>query len=118
MNAAELLAELESLGIRVEADGDRLRYHPRSAATSDVLDRLKTHKAALLAVLRPSPAENLALPADATEATVMPTSAVCRCGSTKWRDVPIHGGQTIRRDCARCGRFIDFPIWHGNDTGQ
>jgi hypothetical protein len=39
--------------------------------------------------------------------------AVCRCGSTQWRDVPIHGGQSIRRDCARCGRFLSFPLWYG-----
>jgi hypothetical protein len=39
--------------------------------------------------------------------------AVCRCGSTRWRDVPIHGGRSIRRDCARCGRFLSFPLWYG-----
>ncbi|MBN2024923.1 MAG: hypothetical protein JW809_19255 [Pirellulales bacterium] len=38
---------------------------------------------------------------------------VCRCGSTTWRDVPIHNGQSVRRDCARCGRFLDFPRWYG-----
>jgi hypothetical protein len=39
--------------------------------------------------------------------------AVCPCGSTQWRDVPIHGGRSIRRDCARCGRFLSFPLWYG-----
>ena len=43
--------------------------------------------------------------------------SVCRCGSTAYLDSPIHGGQSIRRDCARCDRFIGFPIWYGNDTG-
>jgi hypothetical protein len=38
---------------------------------------------------------------------------VCPCGSTQWRDVPIHGGRSIRRVCARCGRFIAFPLWYG-----
>lgn len=118
MTAAELLAEFDRLGIRLEVDGHRLRYHPRSAATPDVLDRLRTHKAALLATLRLTSGGGPTVPVDATEATVLPPAAVCRCGSTKWRDVPIHGGQTIRRDCARCGRFIDFPLWHGNDAGQ
>lgn len=43
-----------------------------------------------------------------------PTSAkpVCRCGSATWRDVPIHDGQSVRRDCDRCRRFLDFPIWY------
>lgn len=118
MNVAELLADLDRLGIRLDADGDRLRYHPRSAATPDLLDRLRTHKAALLAILRRTPDDGPVLPVAAAEAAALPTVAVCRCGSTKWRDVPIHGGHTVRRDCGRCGRFIDFPIWYGKGTGQ
>jgi len=50
--------------------------------------------------------------------TAKPTRPVCRCGSTSWRDVPIHGGQSVRRDCGRCGRFVDFPVWHGIETLQ
>jgi len=38
---------------------------------------------------------------------------ICRCGSTEYVDHPIHGGQSLRRDCARCGRFIGFPLWYG-----
>jgi len=38
---------------------------------------------------------------------------VCRCGSTTSQDVPIHNGRSVRRDCACCGRFIEFPVWHG-----
>jgi hypothetical protein len=44
--------------------------------------------------------------------------AVCPCGSTQWRDVPIHGGRSIRRDCARCGRFIAFPLWYGRKEDE
>jgi hypothetical protein len=44
--------------------------------------------------------------------------AVCRCGSTQWRDVPIHGGRSIRRDCARCGRFLAFPLWYGRKEDE
>lgn len=39
--------------------------------------------------------------------------AVCRCGSTTWRDVAIHDGQSVRQDCARCGRFLRFTVWRG-----
>jgi hypothetical protein len=41
---------------------------------------------------------------------------VCRCGGTTWRDVPIHGGESIRRDCGRCGRFLCFPFWYGKES--
>ena len=33
-----------------------------------------------------------------------------RCGSREFRDFPIHGGASVRRDC-RCGRTLDFPVW-------
>ncbi len=46
------------------------------------------------------------------------TIKVCRCGSRTSQDVPIHGGQSSRRDCSKCGRTIDFPIWYGENTGQ
>jgi hypothetical protein len=37
----------------------------------------------------------------------------CRCGSTEFRDFPIHDGQSTRRDCGQCGRFIAFVRWYG-----
>lgn len=43
----------------------------------------------------------------------LPSKAVCPCGSTSWLDAPIHNGRTIRRNCARCGRFLGFPVWYG-----
>lgn len=51
------MADLAGRGIRLEAHGDRLRYHPRSAITPDLVDRLRDHKAELLAILRPDAAE-------------------------------------------------------------
>ena len=53
MSAADLLLDMGRLGIRLEADGERLRYFPRSALTPDLLDRLKAHKGELLATLTP-----------------------------------------------------------------
>lgn len=52
MSAADLLADLARRGVRLEAAGERLRYFPRSALTPELLDRLKAHKAELLAMLR------------------------------------------------------------------
>jgi len=118
MSPAELLMDLGRLGIRLEADGERLRYHPRSALTPDLMVRLKAHKPALLAMLRPTPAAGPALPVATRDATVKSAKPVCRCGSRTWRDVPVRGGKSVRRDCGRCGRFLDFPVWYGNDTLQ
>jgi hypothetical protein len=53
-----------------------------------------------------------------SDASARPTKAVCRCGGTTWRDIPIHGGQSVRRDCGRCGRYLDFPIWYGKGALQ
>ena len=35
-----------------------------------------------------------------------------KCSSTEYVDVPIHGGRSTRRDCRRCGAFIDFTRWY------
>lgn len=51
-NAADLLAELDALGIQLEADGERLRFRPRERMTADLAGRMKTHKAELLAAVR------------------------------------------------------------------
>lgn len=40
-------------------------------------------------------------------------TACDKCGSTEFVDVPIHDGQSIRRDCAKCSRFLGFPMWYG-----
>ena len=116
MSAAELLLDLGRLGIRLEADGDRLRYSPRSALTPDLANRLKAHKAELLAMLRPAPEAPSTAPVTASDAPAKPAKPICRCGSTTWRDVLIHGGQSTRRDRGRCGRFIEFPVWYGNSA--
>ena len=49
-------------------------------------------------------------------ATLAPAESgiVCdRCGWHEHRDVAIHDGQSVRRDCARCNRFLMFVVWHG-----
>ena len=112
---ASLLAECEAHGIRLllAGDGGLTIDAPRDALTPDLLDRLKAHKADVLAMLRPAPEAAPALPAPTSDAPAKPAKAVCRCGSTTSRDFPIHDGQSIRRDCGRCRRFLDFPVWYG-----
>jgi hypothetical protein len=42
-----------------------------------------------------------------------PAGGGCRCGSSEVVDVPIHGGQSARRECAGCGKFLTFSVWYG-----
>ena len=98
--AVDLLAHLRALGVSVGVQGDRLWYEPRSVVAPELVDRLRRHKADLLLLLG-----GVAVRCD-------------RCRSTEYRDVSIHGGRSVRRDCARCGRFLDFPVWYGVRRGS
>ena len=64
MSVAELLAELERLGIRLEVDRDRLRYFRRP----DLAARLKAHKGAILAALWSRPGARQLFPTFGLEA--------------------------------------------------
>lgn len=50
---AELLTDLQALGVVLAADGDRLRFHPRGKVTPDLLAQLRDCKAELLSMLQP-----------------------------------------------------------------
>ncbi|OHB70153.1 MAG: hypothetical protein A2V70_14835 [Planctomycetes bacterium RBG_13_63_9] len=105
---ADLLTECDARGIRLHpvGDGGLTIDAPQAALTPNMVARLKADKAELLALLRLAPAVE-----PQTMPTMKPTTKpVCRCGSTVWRDVPIHDGQSVRRDCDNCGRFIKFPV--------
>ncbi len=41
-----------------------------------------------------------------------------RCGSTDYRDVDIYNGQSVRRDCAKCLRFMGWPKWRDLALGD
>lgn len=115
-NLAELLADCDARGIWLHpaGDGGLTIDAPQAALTPDMVARLKAHKAELLALLRPAAAVQ-AQPMPTMKPTAKP---VCRCGGVAWRDVPIHDRQSVRRDCAGCWRFIDFPVWYGKPTGH
>ena len=93
MTLADLLTECAAKGIRLlPADYDRLTIDgPSHAITPEIVAGLTAHKAEILATR-------------------------CRCGSTTFRDVPIHKGRSIRRDCVRCGHFVAFLVWYGKAT--
>jgi hypothetical protein len=90
MSAAELMADLDRLGIRLEAQGDRLRFHPRSAVTPDLADRLREHKGELLALLRSPPVTSIDL-AD--------------CQHSDVEEISTFDGYLNRR-CRRCGTWL------------
>lgn len=86
-----------------------------------VLDRLEGHPLFppdLIKVLRLAEtrwvADEAAAPGQAATRAAAPARPICRCGSTTSQDVQIHDGKSVRRDCARCRRFIEFPVWYGN----
>jgi hypothetical protein len=114
---ADLLEECDAKGIRLllADDGGLTIDSSQDALTPDLLERLTAHKGELLKLLRQSSGFDIDSAPDAEPIPVAQDSATpaCSCGGTTWRDVPIHHGQSIRRDCGRCGRFIDFPIWYG-----
>jgi len=51
-HVSQLMADLAQLGISLAGHGDRLRYSPRSAVTPYLAERMKAHKAELLAILQ------------------------------------------------------------------
>jgi TubC N-terminal docking domain len=51
LSAKALFAELRERGVEIMAEGELLRYRPRSAVTPELLDRLRTHKPTLLMLL-------------------------------------------------------------------
>lgn len=112
---ANLLAECDAQGIRLvlAGNGGLTIDAPHEVLTPELIERLRTHKTELLAILRPKRSVQVSRAAPA-----IPAKPVCRCGSTTWLNVPIHDAQSTRRDCVRCGRFIDFSRWYGTDALQ
>lgn len=51
MNAEELLAEVEALGVTVQSDGDHLRLRPGSAVPPALVEKIRAHKLELLELL-------------------------------------------------------------------
>ncbi|NBW16289.1 MAG: hypothetical protein EBR82_50745 [Caulobacteraceae bacterium] len=58
----------------------------------------------------------LDLPPDEWPGVLVNLPARCLCGSLYGVDVPIHGGESTRRDCAQCMKFLGFPRWYSTDT--
>ena len=108
MTTAELLSDLISRGVEFQAHGEKLRFRPTSRLTPADVDNIRRHKAALLGLLR---AEGLVYRHPAADPR--PLDVCDRCGAAAYTDTPIHSGQSLRRDCGRCRRFMGWPRWYG-----
>lgn len=117
-----LFAECEARGIElgIDLNGGLTVDGPEDAVTPALVERLKARKSDVLLVLyaehNSNSVDEYPYEWEWLEAPSLPADAVCPCGSMTWRDVPIHEGQSVRRDCAQCGRFIEFPIWYGKQV--
>ena len=60
MNVGSLLDELHSLGVTLEAHGDRLRFWPVNAVPPDLVEHLRANKQEVLAHLERHPATDQA----------------------------------------------------------
>jgi hypothetical protein len=68
-------------------------------------------------LLRHAQTIRIRLGMEARQPRAVPAEPHCpKCLATEFRDLPIHGGQSVRRDCAMCGRFVAFPIWCGEPS--
>jgi hypothetical protein len=97
MNATQctldLLGPLHAAGVRFSLRGIHLAVDaPPGVLTADHISLIREHREELLDAMR------LQGPCDS-------------CGSTCFRDKPIHSGRSMRRDCAACGKTWGFPVW-------
>jgi hypothetical protein len=100
MSINDLVARLETLGVTVAAEGDRLHVDgPDAALTDELLAELRAHKSALLAGLARAsalrPTDRPVARGDFGEAPTQP----CRsCRQTAWRERPIAKGGGLTCD--------------------
>jgi hypothetical protein len=116
----QALATLDAAGGRVSIVGGRVRIDVEVELPDSVWDALKAHREELRADLagdRQLWDETEPVWRDHHRDTLPPPAGVDRCDrcrSTETVDQPIHGGASVRRDCAACGRFRKFVVWNGD----
>ncbi len=107
--AQQILTQINAVGAKVIvlADG-KLRLKPASRIPPNLLAEVRRFKPALIVELERKRRHSL--------------GCCLHCGPTNYRDVPLahppHNGQSTRRDCSRCGRFIDFVRWYGTEPSR
>lgn len=108
MSSDDLVADLTARGVTIVATSGRLRFHPMSLITSDDLHQLQLNKQAILNYVQSDENERMN-----PFARITPSSRCDLCSSPEFLEVSIHDGESLRRECARCGRFMGWPLWYG-----
>ena len=106
-----VLREIHAAGGTVVADGKRLALHLPDGITDETLDRLAAARDGIHRHLTETAWED-----PFTDRQLPPPAGFDRCDrcrSPETVDREIHGGDSIRQDCAVCGRFRKFTRWHG-----
>jgi hypothetical protein len=97
MNPSELVAMMFSRGVWLFVRGGTLHYRAGSGSyTGELKQLVDENRPELTAWLSAGTAERR-----------------CICGCTEGEYHAIHGGRSVRPDCAKCWRFICFSIWGG-----
>jgi len=109
---ARLLAD-RGVGLRVSPGGE-LQLRDRDKRLSPADRRLVRHyREPLAGWLAAEPPDETG-DADPAAEPIDPDAPRCdRCGRGEFVEVAVHGGASVRRDCARCGRTWGFPVWRG-----
>ena len=118
----EALAILDAAGGRLSVQDGRLRVDVEIELPDAVWRTITSHRDELLATVAgdrpiwPETAEPIWRDR-LGERDLLPlpdgVDRCDRCRSTDTVDQTIHNGQSVRRDCAVCGRFRKFTIWYG-----
>ena len=101
--ATALLAELTHRGIELQVRGDRLRYRPRSALTQELAERVRAHKAELLAILAPS--ERYSPPPPESPAPFNFVDGLMDFGDICAGWTPANWAAELRRKADRCDAY-------------
>jgi len=116
MTSTSLLAELQSLWQlqpvtpKVSLDSDPIEWTPAIKRNFDSAMRFFENIAEEMSKHNPD-----GLGTIFPESEPMANSCF-RCNGTKSYVAVIHDGESLRRDCAKCGRFVEFATWHDRDA--
>jgi hypothetical protein len=92
---------------------------PSELAATDTLPKFpdetdESESPTLRGLCSPYPTERRLTIADRQPVASRCLSTRCdHCGSADYREVDIHSGLSIRRDCTQCNRTLGFAKWYG-----
>jgi hypothetical protein len=143
MNAPTLLANLMSRGVTLSMSGNDIQVEaPTGELIPSDIEQIRRHKPELLnlitiptrwndyldaiarAFANPSTREDIGplwMTSDWPDPLKpsKPEPRACdRCRTSQVKNFPIHGGRSIRRDCAKCGRFLCWWRWNPPKAAQ